>query len=64
VHEDLDVFDVVVCLVGAFELLLWFSRIHAFQNRKPSEVFERKLQLPYSLAASEILRLLSLFSLL
>lgn len=39
-HQDLDVFHVVICLIGAFEFSLRLSRVDTFQNTKAPEIFE------------------------
>ena len=39
-HQDLDVFHMVVGLIAAFEFSLRLSGVDTFQNTEASEVFE------------------------
>ena len=64
VHKDLQVFHVIISLIGAFELLLWLTRIYSLQDAETSEILKSKLKLADCLGASEVLGLLSLLPLL
>jgi len=63
VHEDLEVFHVVVGFVAALELLLGFSGVYALQNAKSSEVFQSQLKLPNCFGSSQVLGFLTLLTL-
>ena len=54
----------IVSLVSSLELLLWLTRIHTLQYRESSEILECELQLSDSLGTCQVLRLLSLSTLL
>lgn len=43
VLKDFEVLDVEVCFVTALKLLLWFARIHTFENAQSSKILERQL---------------------
>jgi hypothetical protein len=54
----------IVSLVSSFKLLLGFTRVYTLENADSSKVLESELKLANSLGASQVLRLLSLLSLL
>ena len=54
----------IVSLVSSLELLLWLTRINTLQYRESSEILECELQLSDSLGTCQVLRLLSLSTLL
>lgn len=63
-HEDLEVFDVIIGLRRSLKLLLGLARIDSLEDTESTEVFQRQLQLADCFASSEVLRLLSLLALL
>ena len=54
----------IVRLVGSLELLLRLAGIDTLQDADPSKVFQSELELADGLGAGQVLRLLSLLSLL
>ena len=63
-HQDLQVLQVIVGLVRPLELLLRLSRVDALQNAQSPEILESELELPDCLGTRQVLRLLSLLTLL
>ena len=64
VHENLQVFLMIVSLVSPFELLLGLTGIDALQDAEASKVFKRQLKLANGFRAGKVLGMLSFLPLI
>ena len=62
--QELNVFNMIVRLIGSLELLLGFPWVNTLEDTKTSEVRQFELKLSQSLGPSNVLSLLSFGSLL